>query len=173
MNKKPYTTCKKTQKDDVLQIYFDQIKAFPLLNLQEELALSKRIQQGDNEARNRLVNANLRLVVKIARPYTAPDVNCMDLIQEGNLGLMHAAERYDHARNVRFCTYASWWVRQFISRYLTNKRRMVRLPQHKEEVLRRIQYTYHNLSQTLMYQPRTEDIANELGIPVKDINYIV
>lgn len=160
-------------QDEMIGTYFKEIKAFPLLNFEEELALSRRIRGGDTEAMHTLVNSNLRLVVKIARLYTAKDVSFMDLIQEGNLGLMHAAEKYDFEKNVRFCTYASWWIRQFISRYLTNKRRLVRLPHRKEEILRKIRRTYHSLSQTLMHQPRNEDIAEELGISLQDVDYII
>ena len=158
---------------EVLQIYFDEIKAYPLLGFDEEIELARLIQQGNHDALHKLIKANLRLVVKIARAYSAPDVPFVDLIQEGNMGLMHAAEKYDPAKKLRFCTYASWWIRQFIARYLTNKRRTVRLPHRKEEMLRKIQRTYHTLSQTLMHQPRTEDIADELGISVQDIDYIV
>ncbi|MCL1836245.1 MAG: RNA polymerase sigma factor RpoD/SigA [Treponema sp.] len=164
---------RKTENEELLRIYFDQIKAYPLLDFEEEITLSRLVQQGNKEALHKLIRANLRLVVKIARSYVARDVPFIDLIQEGNLGLMHAAEKYDHAKNVRFCTYAAWWIRQFIIRYLTNKRRIVRLPHRKEEILRRIQHTYHTLSQTLMHQPRTEDIADELGIPVRDIDFII
>lgn len=160
-------------KDDILQTYCRQIKAIPLLEAEEEQALSRRIQQGDIAATHRLVNANLRLVLKIARPYVSADVPVLDLIQEGNLGLMHAAERYDYRRNVRFCTYAGWWVRQFISRYLANKRRIVRLPYRKEEILRKIQRAYHSLSQRLMHQPTNDEIAVELGIAVRDVEYII
>ncbi|MDR2718357.1 MAG: RNA polymerase sigma factor RpoD/SigA [Treponema sp.] len=161
------------KQEDILQIYFNQIKAYPLLEPEEELELARRIQQGDKNALHKLIRANLRLVVKIARPYGAPDISFMDLVQEGNMGLMHAAEKYDPEKKLRFCTYAGWWIRQFIIRYLTNKRRIVRLPHRKEEILRRIQHTYHTLSQTLMHQPRTEDIADELGISVQDIDFIV
>jgi len=161
------------ENEDILNIYFDQIKAYPLLNFDEELELSRLVMQGNREALNTLIKANLRLVVKIARPYAAPDISFMDLVQEGNMGLIHAAEKYDYVKRVRFCTYASWWIRQFINRYLTNKRRIVRIPHRKEEILRRIQRTYHTLSQTLMHQPRTEDIADELGISVQDIDFIV
>jgi RNA polymerase primary sigma factor len=164
---------KDAKTSDILQIYFDQIKAYPLLDAEKEIELARLIQQGDENAMHRLVNANLRLVVKIAHVYTAPDVPFMDLVQEGNMGLMHAAEKYDYLRKVRFCTYASWWIRQFISRYLNNKRRIVRLPLRKEEMLRRIQRTYHNLSQTLMHLPRTKDIAGELGISVQDVDFII
>ena len=164
---------RKIEDEDILKIYLNQVKVHPLLDAEAEQELAKHIQQGDTDALNKLVTANLRLVVKIARPYVIKEVPFMDLIQEGNMGLMHAAEKFDHAKHVRFSTYAGWWIRQFITRYLTNKRRMVRLPQRKEEILRKVQFTYHALSQTLMHQPKTEDIANELGIPVHDINYIL
>jgi RNA polymerase primary sigma factor len=167
------TWSKRAENDDLLQIYFDQIKTYPLLDRDEEIELARLSNEGDKEAQKKLIKANLRLVIKIARSYTAPDIQFMDLIQEGNMGLMHAAEKFDHKKNVRFCTYAGWWVRQFIIRYLANKRRIVRLPHRKEEILRKVQRTYHTLSQTLMHQPRTEEIAGELGIPVKDIDFIL
>jgi RNA polymerase primary sigma factor len=159
--------------NDILQIYFDQLKAYPLLNAEEEFELSRLIQQGDKKALHTLIKSNLRLVVKIARSYSAPDIPFMDLIQEGNMGLMHAAEKYDYVKKIRFCTYGALWIRQYITRYLTNKHRIVRLPHRKEEMLRRIQRTYHTLSQSLMHQPRAEDIAGELGISVQDIDFIV
>ena len=163
----------KCEYKDSLQIYFSQIKAYPLLDFSEELELSRRIQQGDAAARDSLVNANLRLVVKIARPYVTKDVPFMDLIQEGNIGLIHAAKKFDYEKNIRFSTYASWWIRQFIMRYLTNKRRMVRLPHRKEEMLRRIQRSYHTLSQTLMHQPSSKEIADELGFTVQDVDNVL
>jgi RNA polymerase primary sigma factor len=159
--------------NDVLTIYYGQIKAYPLLDADDEIELSRLIQQGDKNALHQLIKANLRLVVKIARAYMAPDIPFMDLVQEGNMGLMHAAEKYDYEKKVRFCTYASWWIRQFISRYLANKRRMVRLPLRKEETLRKIQRVYHSLSQSLMHQPRAEDIADELHLPVQDVEFIL
>jgi RNA polymerase primary sigma factor len=170
MNK---TWNRKAENDDLLQIYFDQIKVYPLLERDEEIELARLSSEGDKEALQKLVKSNLRLVVKIARSYAAPDIQFMDLIQEGNMGLMHAAEKFDYKKNVRFCTYAGWWIRQFIIRYLANKHRLVRLPHRKEEMLRKVQRTYHSLSQTLMHQPRTEEIAVELGIPVKDIDVIL
>ena len=164
---------KNMEKEDALRIYFSQIKLYPLLDFAEELELSRLIQQGDKKALHKLVKANLRLVIKIARLYTRNDVPLMDLIQEGNIGLMHAAEKFDHGKNVRFCTYASWWIRQYIFRYITNKRRLVRLPQRKEEMLRKIQRSFHTLSQTLTHQPRAQDIAGELGISVQDVDMIL
>jgi RNA polymerase primary sigma factor len=159
--------------DNILQTYFRQIKVIPLLSFGEELELSKRIQQGDDEARSKLVEANLRLVVKIARGFLSAGVSLMDIIQEGNLGLIHAAGKYDHLKNVRFCTYASWWIRQAISRFLTDRHRVIRLPHRKEELLRKIQRAYHTLSQRLMRRPRTEDIAEEIGVPVEEVNRIL
>jgi len=165
---------KKPAKDneDLLEIYFKQVKSFPLLTFDEELELSKKVQEGNKDALHKLVNANLRLVVRIAGAYIKPDIPVMDIIQEGNLGLIHAAEKYDYRKNVRFCTYAGWWIKQFISRFITNKRRIVRLPMRKEETLRKIQHTYNSLCQTLMHQPRNSDIAKELGIPVGDVDSV-
>jgi len=166
---------RKPQKsnDSLLEIYFRQIKMFPLLSFEEELELSKQIQMGDEAALNKLVNSNLRLVVKIAGLFNVPGIPILDMIQEGNIGLLHAAKKFDYNKKVRFCTYASWWIRQFISRYISNRRRLVRLPQRKEETLRRIQRTYHVLAQTLMHQPRNSDIAKELGITVKEVDSFV
>jgi len=161
--------------DNLLEIYFKQVKAFPLLTFDEELELSKQIQTESVEAAsaaalNKLVNSNLRLVMKIAGLFNVPEVPLMDLIQEGNIGLIYAAKKFDYRKNARFCTYASWWIRQFMSRYITNKRRIVRLPERKEETLRKIQRVYHVLSQSLMHQPTSADIAKELGIPVKEVD---
>jgi RNA polymerase primary sigma factor len=164
---------RRAEKSTILETYFKQVKAFQLLSFEEEKALSQKIQQGDTAAVHKLVNANLRLVVKIARLYAAQDVSLMDLIQEGNMGLIQAAGKYDYRKNVRFCTYACWWIRQFISRYLSNKRRIVRLPLRKEEMLHKIQHTYHTLSQSLKHQPGNTDIAEELGIPVQDVEFII
>ncbi|MDR0721417.1 MAG: RNA polymerase sigma factor RpoD/SigA [Treponema sp.] len=159
--------------DDGLQAYFKQVKRIPLLTFEEELALSKRIQQGDTAARQKLIEANLRLVVKVVQTYLALDVPFMDLVQEGNLGLIHAAEKYSHEKNVRFSTYANWWIRQFISRFLADKRRIIRLPYRKEATFRKIRNAYHLLSQSLMQQPNTKAIAREVGIPVKDVEFIL
>jgi len=159
--------------DDLLETYFKQIKVYPLLSFEEELELSKQIQNGNTIALHKLVNSNLRLVVKIAGMFNVPEIHIMDIIQEGNIGLLQAAGKYDYRKNVRFCTYASWWIRQFISRYIANKRRIVRLPQRKEETLRKIQRAYNILCQTLMHQPNNSDIAKELGIPVRDVDSFV
>ena len=159
--------------DDCLQSYFDQIKNIPLLTFEEELQLSQAIQAGDNNARCRLIEANLRLVIKIARGYLTPDVSLMDLIQEGNMGLMRAVDKYDHLKQVRFSTYAAWWIRQVITRFLSDKRRIIRLPHRKEEILRKIQRAYHTLSQLYMRQPRIEEIASEIGVSKENVEFIL
>jgi RNA polymerase primary sigma factor len=168
-----HTSEEDTQEVSILQTYFNQIKAFPLLSFEEALELSKRIQQGDEDARRRLIEANLRLVIKIARSYVSSGVPLMDIIQEGNLGLIRAAEKYDHSKNIRFSTYASWWIRQAISRYISNKQRVIRLPHRKEILLYRIRKAYQSLSQTLMHQPRAGEIAEYLGVPVEEVDQII
>jgi len=163
---------KKTQKinENLLDTYYKQIKVFPLLTFEEELELSKQIQKGNVDALHKLVNSNLRLVVKIAGMYNIPGISIMDMIQEGNIGLLNAAKKYDYRKNVRFSTYSNWWIKQFISRYISSKRYLVRLPQRKEETLRKIQSTYSLLCQNLMHQPKNSDIAKELGISVKTVD---
>ncbi len=163
----------KQTNDDVLRTYFDQIKSIPLLTFEEELELSKKIQQGDTAARQKLIESNLKLVVKIAKCYVTSDVSLIDLIQEGNMGLIHAAEKYDHNKNVRFSTYANWWIKQSITRSLTNKRRAIRLPHRKEELFRKIQRADHHLSQELMRKPSSEEIAYEIGISACEVNNIL
>jgi RNA polymerase primary sigma factor len=159
--------------DDVLKTYFDQIKAAPLLTFEEELELSRRIMEGDEAARQRLIESNLRLVVKIAKAYMSNDVSLLDLIQEGNLGLIHAAQKYDFKKQVRFSTYASWWIKQAITRSLANKRRTIRLPHRKEDALKKIQKAYNTLSQLYMRRPSTDEIAAEVGLPQEEVEYIM
>jgi RNA polymerase primary sigma factor len=160
-------------QDDILKSYFDQIRRTPLLSFEEELDLSRRIQNGEEPARDHLIKANLRLVVKIARQFASQDVPLVDLIQEGNLGLIRAAQKYDHAKNVRFSTYASWWIKQAITRSLANKRRAIRIPHRKEEALKKIQRAYTVLSQLYARQPSTEEIGKEIGMSAFDVEGIL
>ena len=164
-------TQKKTlnQSEDLLKTYFDQIKNYPLLTFEEEQELSRRIQKGDEQARRRLIEANLRLVIKIAKAYFVPGVQFLDLIQEGNLGLMHAAEKFNHAKGVHFSTYANWWIRQGIIRHLANKRRMIRLPLRKEETIRKIQKAAQVLSQKFSRFPSVLEISAETGVPAAEV----
>jgi RNA polymerase primary sigma factor len=125
-------------QDESLARYFEEISRTPLLTFEEELELSRRVEAGDEAARKRLIQANLRLVVKIAKAYSRYGTAFLDLIQEGNLGLINAAGKFDYRKNVRFSTYASWWIKQSIVRALVNKNRMIRLPHRKEESLRKL-----------------------------------
>lgn len=162
-------TVYKRFSEDTLQSYFNQIKAIPLLTFEEELSLSKKIQQGDALAKKRLIECNLRLVVKIAKAYVTPDVNLLDLVQEGNLGLLKAAAKYDYRKQVRFSTYAAWWIKQAIVRSLSNKRRTIRLPHRKEETIKRIQKTFNTLSQYLLRKPSVKEIAGELNMNEQEV----
>jgi RNA polymerase primary sigma factor len=162
-----------TSSDDNLKSYFDQIKKARLLTFEEELELSRRIQGGDETARTRLIESNLRLVVRIAKNYLTPDVTLLDLIQEGNLGLMKAASKYDYRKQVRFSTYASWWIKQSIVRSLSNKKRVIRLPHRQEEKLRKINKIYNNLSQVLMREPSLQEIADEIGLQEEEVSSII
>jgi len=164
---------KNQQNDDSFFAYVDQIRNIPLLTFEEELELSRRIQEGDEAARCRLIEANLRLVIKIAKLYLTYGVNMMDLIQEGNMGLIKAVEKYDHEKKVRFSTYAAWWIRQAIFRYMSDKKRTIRLPHRKEELLRRIQQVNHTLGQRLMREPKIEEIAEEIGVSPKQVDLII
>lgn len=166
MNTKQKTV--RSQENSV-QAYFDQIKDTPLLTSEEEVELSKRIAWGDEKAKQKLIESNLRLVVKIARSYVTQDVAFLDLIQEGNLGLLRAAAKFDHRKNVRFSTYASFWIKQAITRAMSNKRRPIRLPHRKEDALKRIQRSYNTLSQKYMRTPSTDEIATELRMSREDV----
>jgi RNA polymerase primary sigma factor len=160
-------------REDALRSYFTQIKRSRLLTFEEELALSRRVLQGDDSARQTLIEANLRLVVRIAKKYMTKDVSLLDLIQEGNLGLIKAASKYDFRKHVRFSTYASWWIKQAIVRALSNKRRTIRLPHRKEEKLRKINKAYNSLSQELKRTPNIAEIAQELGLKKREVETIV
>jgi len=160
-------------REDTLRAYFDQIKRNRLLTFEEELELSRRVLAGDEQARQELITANLRLVVRIAKKYMTRDVALLDLIQEGNLGLIRAASKYAYHKNVRFSTYASWWIKQAIVRALSNKRRVIRLPHRKEEKLRKINKAYNTLSQQFKRQPNAAEIAEELGLKKREVESIV
>jgi RNA polymerase primary sigma factor len=159
--------------EDNLKAYFSQIKKARLLTFEEELDLSRRIQKGDEQARHILIESNLRLVVRIAKNYLTPEVSILDLIQEGNIGLMRAVSKYDFRKNVRFSTYASWWIKQSIVRSLSNKKRVIRLPHRQEEKLRKINKVYNNLSQVLMREPTLVEIAEEIGLEEEEVASII
>jgi RNA polymerase primary sigma factor len=160
-------------QDDLLKAYFDQIKKTPLLTFEEELELSRLIEKNDEQARKKLIESNLRLVVKIAKAYLTQDTTLLDLIQEGNIGLLKAASKYSYRKNVRFSTYASWWIKQSITRALSNKRRSIRLPHRKEDALKRIQRSYTVLSQNLARKPSVEEVSRDVAMDVHEVEEIL
>lgn len=170
------TTTKKTRNDEgdmTLHAYLEEISRFKLLEFEEELNLSRRIEKGDKDALNALINANLRLVVKIAKAYVSAEMGLMDLIQEGNLGLIKAAEKYDYRKEVRFSTYASWWIKQSITRSITNKKRAIRLPHRKEEALKRLQRISEEFSQEYFRHPTMEELAAYTGMKETEVSAVL
>jgi RNA polymerase primary sigma factor len=164
---------KSTENEDTYKFYIGQVTKVPLLTFKEELELSRAVQAGNEVARKKLIEANLRLVIKIAYEFSADKHSLMDLIQEGNMGLIHAVEKYDPDRMIRFSTYTAWWIRQAIYVYLYGRQRIIRLPQRKEEVLRKIHKTYNILSQINMRNPTADEIAEEIGISKEDIELVL
>jgi RNA polymerase primary sigma factor len=164
---------KPVENDDTARVYYKQIKDFSLLSFEEELELSRRIQNGDNQALRRLIEANLRLVIKIARGYMKSEFSFMDLVQEGNIGLIRAAEKFDHEKKVRFSTYAKWWICQALGRYVLGRRRPIKLPYRQETIYRKIQDSYHTLSQTFNRHPCVSEISADIGVPVEDVSFII
>lgn len=156
-----------------LNAYLFNIRGDRLLSAEEEQSLSRKVLQGDGAARERLINANLRLVVKIAKGYQTHDMELLDLIQEGNLGLIRAAEKFDFRKKVRFSTYASFWIKQSIARALSNKSRMIRLPHRKEEKLRKIARASQRLSRDSGSTPDADMLSAETNIDVQEINTIL
>lgn len=151
------------------QGYVKEILKYPLLSFEEEIEHSKKVQQGDNEAKMRLVQANLRLVVSVAKKYKNPYVSIMDLIQEGNLGLLTAASKYHYSFNTRFSTYAYAWIAQSITRYVRNKTGSIVLPHRKEELLRKIHSVRLALFQKLGREASDEEVAENLSVSVETI----
>jgi RNA polymerase primary sigma factor len=142
---------------------------FPLLSKDEEIALAKKISEGDIEAKNALINSNLRLVVSIAKHYANSGVPIQDLIQEGNIGLAHAAEKFDYTKGFKFSTYATWWIKQAITRAIADQSRNIRIPVHVAETLTKINRTRHELAQSLGREASDEEVAEALKMPLEDI----
>ena len=160
--------------DDSVKIYLQQIGKIPLLSSEQELDLAKQIYEKQSDfAKNLLVNANLRLVVSIAKKYIGRGLSFLDLIQEGNLGLMKAAGRFDYTKGYKFSTYATWWIQQSITRAIADKARIIRLPIHMIESLGKIRRATIDLTTELGHSPTKQDIAYRLGIPVSKLNSII
>ncbi|HRW66080.1 MAG TPA: RNA polymerase sigma factor RpoS [Candidatus Competibacter sp.] len=159
-----------TQEElDATRMYLSEIGFSPLLTAQEEVYFARRVLQGDAAARNRMVESNLRLVVKIARRYMNRGLSLLDLIEEGNLGLIHAVEKFDPERGFRFSTYATWWIRQTIERALMNQTRTIRLPIHIIKEINGYLRVTRQLTQSLDHEPSAEEIAQVMGKSVADV----
>ncbi len=160
--------------DDSVKIYLRQIGKIPLLSSDEETDLAKRIKENhDNFAKDILVNANLRLVVSIAKKYIGRGLSFLDLIQEGNVGLIKAAERFDYKKGYKFSTYATWWIQQSITRAIADKARIIRLPIHMIESIGKIRRTTLDLTSKLGRTPTKQEIAYGMGISVQKLNSII
>ena len=156
---------------DSVQMYLREIGQYPLLNGQQEKDLAKRIVEGDEEARSILARSNLRLVVSIAKKYVnrSPDLTLLDLIQEGNLGLFKAVDKFDYTKGYKFSTYATWWIRQAITRALADQSRTIRIPVHMVETIAKYKQRVRELNQHLGRDPLPEEIAAEMGIEVEKV----
>lgn len=159
---------------DSIQIYLREIGQYPLLNAQQERDLAKRIVEGDEEAKHILARSNLRLVVSIAKKYAnrSPDLTLLDLIQEGNIGLYKAVEKFDYTKGYKFSTYATWWIRQAITRALADQSRTIRIPVHMVETIAKYKQVSRRLSQALGRDPMPEEVAVEMNVDVDKIYQI-
>ncbi len=159
--------------DDPIRMYLKEIGKIKLLTPEEELEIAKRMSAGDEEARKRMSEANLRLVVSIAKRYVGRGMQLLDLIQEGNLGLMKAVEKFDYTKGYKFSTYATWWIRQSITRAIADQARTIRIPVHMVETINRVLRTSHSMVQQLGREPTTEEIAQELHLELSKVEEVL
>ncbi|SHE82351.1 RNA polymerase, sigma 70 subunit, RpoD [Thermoanaerobacter uzonensis DSM 18761] len=159
--------------DDPVRMYLKEIGKIPLLTPEEEIELAKRIEQGDEEAKKRLIEANLRLVVSIAKRYVGRGMLFLDLIQEGNLGLLKAVEKFDYRKGYKFSTYATWWIRQAITRAIADQARTIRIPVHMVETINKLIRVQRQLLQELGREPTAEELAKEMGMPEEKVREIM
>ena len=158
--------------DDPVRMYLKEIGKVPLLSADEEIEYAKRMEEGDEEAKKRLAEANLRLVVSIAKRYVGRGMQFLDLIQEGNLGLIKAVEKYDYRKGFKFSTYATWWIRQAITRAIADQARTIRIPVHMVETINKLVRVQRQLLQELGREPSPEEIADNMDIPVERVREI-
>ncbi len=157
---------------DSLRLYLRQIGRVPLLTAEQEVSLAKRIERGDSDAKARMVEANLRLVVSIAKGYLGRGLSMLDLIQDGSLGLIRAVEKFDYRRGFKFSTYATWWIRQAVSRAIADKSRTIRIPVHMVEKLNQVVQVERQLVQRIGREPTAEEVAHELGLSADEVREI-
>ena len=168
----PIADIKGLNVDDPVKMYLKEIGKIPLLTAPEEVALAKRMEAGDNRAKKRLAETNLRLVVSIAKRYVGRGMSFLDLIQEGNLGLMKAVDKFDYKRGFKFSTYATWWIRQAITRAIADQARTIRIPVHMVETINKLVRIERQLVQELGRDPSNEEIAKEMGIEVEKVREV-
>ncbi len=159
--------------DDPVRMYLKEIGKVPLLTPEEEVALAARMAEGDEEAKRRMAEANLRLVVSIAKRYVGRGMLFLDLIQEGNLGLIKAVEKFDYTKGYKFSTYATWWIRQAITRAIADQARTIRIPVHMVETINKVIRVSRQLLQELGHDPSAEEIAEEMNIPAEKVREIL
>ena len=159
--------------DDPVRMYLKEIGKVPLLSPDEEIELAKKIELGDEEAKKKLAESNLRLVVSIAKRYAGRGMQLLDLIQEGNLGLIKAVEKFDYRKGYKFSTYATWWIRQAITRAIADQARTIRIPVHMVETINRLVRTQRQLVQKLGREATPEELAKELDMPVERVREIM
>lgn len=162
-----------TMPDDPVRMYLHEIGTVDLLTAEEEANLARRVQEGDQDAKRQLSEANLRLVVAIAKGHTGRGLPLQDLIQEGNLGLMHAVEKFDYTKGNRFSTYATWWIRQAISRAIADQARTIRIPVHMVEYVNRVLRTGRQMAQELGRDPTPAEVAARLGLTERRVHELL
>jgi RNA polymerase primary sigma factor len=159
--------------DDSVRLYLREIGKIPLLSAEEELALAKRVVAGDKDAKDKMAEANMRLVVSIAKRYVGRGLDLLDLIQEGNTGLLRAVEKFDPDKGFKFSTYATWWIRQAITRAIADQARTIRIPVHMVETINKLLRTQRRLTQELNREPTNEEIAQAMEIEVDKVEHIM
>jgi RNA polymerase primary sigma factor len=162
-----------TKTTDALDLFFAEVRRFSLLSATEEVSLAKRIEEGDESAKECMINSNLRLVISIARRYPRDDLSLLDLIQEGTLGLIRAVEKFDWRRGFKFSTYATWWIRQAIDRGLQNKSRTIRMPVHVIQRERKVASAERDLTARLERSPTDEEIAEASGLSARQVREVL
>lgn len=159
--------------DDSVRLYLREIGKVPLLNAEEEVELARRVQKGDKQAKDEMAEANMRLVVSIAKRYVGRGLDLLDLIQEGNTGLLRAVEKFDPEKGFKFSTYATWWIRQAITRAIADQARTIRIPVHMVETINKLLRTHRRMTQDLNREPTNEELAEELEIEVEKVEHIM
>ena len=158
---------------DPVRMYLKEIGRVPLLTQEEEQALAQRIEEGDESAKNQMIEANLRLVVAVAKRYVGRGMHFLDLIQEGNMGLLKAVEKFDYRKGYKFSTYATWWIRQSITRAIADQARTIRIPVHMVETINKVARASHQLVQELGREPNAPEIADYLDLPLSKVEEIM